>query len=71
MPYAVNEGTNSAGETAAGASARAEEPPVGPPEASGPPEKGGAQIRGRRACAEDPEGHEAGAADRDAPSPGR
>ena len=55
VPYAFNEGTNSAGEPAAGAPTGADEAPVeAPREAPGPAAEGGAHGRGRRACAEDP-----------------
>ena len=55
VPYAFNEGTNSAGEPAAGAPTGADEAPVEPaPKRRGRPAEGRAHGRGRRACAEDP-----------------
>ena len=55
VPYAFNEGTNSAGEPAAGAPTGADEAPVeAHAEASGPAAEGGAHGRGRAPAREDP-----------------
>ena len=52
VPYAFNEGTNSAGEPAAGAPTGADEAPVeAGAEARGRPRKAAPTARGHRACA--------------------
>ena len=72
VPYAFNEGTNSAGEPAAGAPTGADEAPVEAPRRSAGAGRGRRRPRARtsRAAREDPRRHQAGAADRDAPPQG-
>ena len=69
VPYAFNEGTNSAGEPAAGAPTGADEAPVeAAPKRRGRPRKAAPTARDTGAPRKTRERHQAGAADRDAPA---
>jgi hypothetical protein len=71
VPYAFNEGTNAADEPPRARPRAPTRRRSSPRRSAGPAAQGGAHGRGRarRACAEDPRRHQAGAGDRHAPAP--